>query len=370
MNISTEKLLLSPKKQRESCIFGISAFYEHSEERSFAVGKLYDCCNILKAQIETPTILLLSHPSQLIHYTEHIAKLKRSSLVGIVICARSFSEKEIAVLMSLSLPFLITESCESIPLLGAGQIAILDAKRGALTVDPNIETLKRYSLLSQKNGRDVYLRLQSSNGLRLSRSLSAESLLLTVQSPHTADELFTVLQTLSESRFERQLTVALSVVHGASLEESFCDDVEAVFLAALYGSISIIFKDFYNSSDINHALSLLKCSFCRLEENRREFNGTLKKGLLISAPLWLTHDLPMSHPDILYLELDTLTRMAFGCDFSTTEQLKMLEPTLLAFVKKHRGIPISVSFSENADIYFKKSAHALCESIDIKDVYF
>ncbi len=367
VNISTEKLLSRSVSLGEMRFFGVSAFFDDNEERAFAVGKLFDH-RLFESSPEASAILFFSSSAQL---TYALPKLKKSAAVGIVVSARALPDKTIKSLIAFSLPFLIIEKCDDIAELCCGNVAILDARRGRLTVNPTLGTIKSYSISSSShNNHNSFADLHGSCGIRISKG-SNDSMLISVSKARHEGELFSLLQTLTEGRLGRRITVSLKLACGGYTEERFCDDVEAVFLAALYGSISILLDGYHSAVDIDRALSLIKCSFCRLEGNRREFNGCLKKGLMISAPIWLTADLPMQHPDVICLELDTLARRALGYEANTTpDDLEVLEDLLCDFTKRHRHIPLAATLSASAKAGVQKSALALCEAAGIQEVYF
>ena len=174
-----------------------------------------------------------------------------------------------------------------------------------MIVDPSIDTLDKYPQSSAAELDDPSL-----CRIRLQKERSKNKFLLEAPFP---DGLFEALTETSEKLGAPPITLALSVPRSKREEERFCEDAEALFCAALYGDLSVMIKDFFTDADISYAFSLMHSVFCRLQQEGREFNGYVKKGLLISSPAFLLRRAKLHHPDFICFELDTLLCRIFGC---------------------------------------------------------
>ena len=103
-------------------------------------------------------------------------------------------------------------------------------------------------------------------------------------SPAESEEsVFSLLRQLFEENVELYLTVIfrskLDVI-GAEHLEQLKAITRGVFRAAVYGNISIM----YNADKHDAFGEFINKIFCELESDKREFNGYIKKGVLISTP--------------------------------------------------------------------------------------
>ncbi len=289
---------------------------------------------------------------------------------AVVLSSRAVSARLLSFLICSKIPYIILNDSLSFSQSNACRVALLDTKRNLLIVNPQLQTLNMYSEKNTDNSllpdvivpnrKAVYSGTRESNALMY--CVSCES---------AQPELFDALCALAEEGYshnrDRHIAVNLPIPHGDKQSELFCEYAEALFCAAVYGSFSLVLSDFYAETQISHALSLLHSVFCRLQEQGREFNGYLKKGLMLESPLWLTASLPMQNPDMLFLDFDRLLPRLLGCELS---ELNSLQGTQL--------VPWQMLniFSHRAPLYAKSSLpiscpllQALSENTSVKDVF-
>jgi hypothetical protein len=124
-------------------------------------------------------------------------------------------------------------------------------------------------------------------------------------SPAEVEEsVFSLLRQLFEEKVELCLTVIFQAVPdliSADHSERLKAITRGIFRAAVYGSISII----YNANHNKAFGEFINKIFCELESDKREFNGYIKKGVLISAPSDIL-DVNKRGIDFLCIDLDKM----------------------------------------------------------------
>lgn len=233
--------------------------------------------------------------------------------LGVILSSCVISPELLNFLIASRLPYLIVREGFSRAVMG--RIALLDAQKDILIVDPDLDTLNFYAednRISQAALLErAFLEQSGSFGLLLKREKGGKSALVRGIEDISSAELFDALLDITEELCGLSLTVGIDLLR---VNGSFCERIEAIFRAAVYGDISLQFENFRSDNDISRALKLLHGVFCSLEGEDREFNGYLKRGLLISFPLWLTQSSPQSRPDFLCFDFDRLTAHLLGCE--------------------------------------------------------
>ena len=131
-------------------------------------------------------------------------------------------------------------------------------------------------------------------------------------SPAEAEEaVFSFLRPLFEEKVELYLTVIfkekpdmISAEHSERLKAI----TRGIFRAAVYGNISIV----YNADQHEAFSEFINKIFCELESDKREFNGYIKKGVIISTP----SDILVSNKrgiDFLCIDLDKIIPHLLCC---------------------------------------------------------
>ena len=229
-----------------------------------------------------------------------------SSPAALVISSSALSSALLSFVAGSAIPFIILHHPPQSLYFQGGKVALLDTESSVLIVDPSIETLNRYPRLCTCDVQsDVTL-----CDLQLHKEQTKSKFLLEAPFPL---ELFEALTEVSERFGAPPITLSVSVPRSTREEETFCEVIDALFRAAVYGDLSVMLKDFTSDAELSHALSLMHSVFCRLQQEGREFNGYLKKGALISSPAQLMRRTRLWRPDFLCFELDTLLCRAFGC---------------------------------------------------------
>ncbi len=290
--------------------------------------------------------------------------------VGIIVACESISGEALRALMLSGMPFLVLDPSAAPTSACEGRIALLDAESGTLTVNPGLENINRYPLLPTQSEK-------ASLPCRYRRG--GNGIMLEDKDIITAGEPADILIRLAEESCTRRIIVSMSVPDSKEKEEAFCELTEAIYLAALYGNFSIMLKSYCLSSHITDALSLLKRAFCRLESAGREFNGYLKKGLLISSPLWLMQSPPIASPDFLCFDLSALSESLFGPDPSISSEdidklsmmfLDALSPLLSEYIPfNYPSIEIYAKIDEPQSSKTAALLSRLCSLAGFGEVY-
>ena len=150
-------------------------------------------------------------------------------------------------LASLCLPCLVIRE-ELSPCALDGHIALIDLERSRLLLDPGLEALSEYARRDEDG--------HSGSRARLGRLCSAHELSL-------GGDIFEGALGFLESDTERGLCVSLEL--SRTDRERLRGESEALFLAAVYGEISIMLSGFDSAGELFEANALLHSVFCELE---------------------------------------------------------------------------------------------------------
>ena len=229
-----------------------------------------------------------------------------------------------------------------------GKIALLDPTRGLLFISPDLMTLNRYSqrlgFLSKKSDiAPVFL----PDGRRLrfctflpAESEGAEGGLLEAPPSRSEDGIYDYYRDTAEGAVGLPLTVILELSWG---EELLRMQLRGLFRSAVYGNFSCLIRGVLTDADL---LRFLQCShhcFCELESEGREFNGYIKKGLLVDAPLLLHTPIVTDGLDLLCLDLGALThRLTAQNARQDAPLLSAMEKAVVELLQRNGALSLSV----------------------------
>ena len=164
------------------------------------------------------------------------------------------------------------------------------------------------------------------------------------------DSFFESAVSLWETLCPETFTVELRVPKGADSDaRDFSLRAEELFRAALYGSFSVSLCGFDCESELSFALRLLHEVFCLLEAEGREFNGYLPRGVSFSSPLWLMRPSPVTNPDFIVFDLDSLLPSLFALSFEEIiKNEKNIKKELFAVLEYYFS-----RFAPRCDIFLK-----------------
>jgi len=315
-----------------------------SPSSAITVGKL--CIWNSQTYVPDTAILCLFDPESANFAAELIAQRSPS---GIIVSSSSLSSKLLCVLMRSQIPHLVLKESHYSLLEHNGRICLLDTQKSVLVVNPSIETLDLYphtlpnSLISRARDEDLTV-IKERNG----KGILIDSL------PYPE-----ALLEIAEKNCATRITVGLSVPSERFGEDEFCEYTEAAFCSAVYGNISIMLRDFSTHDELERAYSLMNKVFCSLEERGREFNGYIRKGIMISAPSLLLLPRPSRSPDFICIDADTLFSHLLACD---VDALQRRSDTLHALCEIWtRYVSISPS---RAPLYVRSERLCSCTLLD------
>ena len=285
-----------------------------------------------------------------------------SGTVSAAICRESTPERLAAALFKLGIPlFLIPNPAFSLRTL-EGKLALLDFWRGELIVNPQLDTLCRYT------SSDKGVNLEVAQGVKkgyvckdishIFDCVGDASVLCACGNIEKGEELFEEISTLAEALCPSSLTVALECPVD-ECEECFCDRVEALFRAAIYGNISLMLTSACSEDEASRAHRLLHTCFCRLVEEAREFNGYISKGILIDTPLMLLRARALPRCDFFCFDFSLLSSRLTGA-WNLRDRLRSKE-ALAAFWGTWR--------EDNDSLCRLRELRAVCNACDA-DEYF
>ncbi len=350
------------KSRGEIHFCGISGF----NEPLFALGRIYLWSADIRSRPPDAAIICLFDESSVASASSYMALIPPSA---VILYPRVISAKLLNFLICSRIPYLILKDREVLSESHIGRIALLDTKKNMLIIDPEIETLNSYPLeqITQKSLVEDLRALPSP--MHRIKEESGKGALMELDGANS--EIFENLYELAESSFTLPVTLILSIPESDEKKESFRENIEALFCAALYGNFSVMLKGFKSDADMRSALGEMHRVFCRLEENGKEFNGYIKKGIMIDSPIWLMRASPLTKPDFICIELDTLCSNLFGCEARSLENNSTAADTFISVFEQYRSL-----FAPYCDFWIKCSslAHSLfferfLEFTDIKEIY-
>lgn len=273
----------------------------------------------------------------------------------IVFCYES--AESLGVLCSLGVPCLVFDEFCAWYECCKNKVALIDAERGILTIDPSIDTLGFYSTVKNKSlsfniGCSVGKILKNSE-INFGDANKSESYLIRVD--RSINDIFEWSVELWERFSPEFLLFDIPIPKGSEGEERFFSNfTEELYRAALYGSFAISLSGFDCEGEFSRAMQILHKTFCILEAEGREFNAYLPRGIMISAPLWLMRASPVTNPDFLIFDLDTLLPSLFSlsCE-EIIKKEKALKKELLTVFERYFS-----SFAPRCDVYLKTALFA------------
>ena len=221
-----------------------------------------------------------------------------------------------------------------------GRVALIDAQRDVLIVDPDIDTLNCYAednrISRSALPERIALWQDSSYGLTVKKERSGKSVLVRGIESVSHTELFDALADIAEEFCGLPITIGIDL---SAAGDGFDERIEAIFRSAVYGNFSLMLENYRSESDIFLARDRLSGVFCALESEGREFNGYLRKGLLLSAPIWLMQNIAHGKADFICFDFDRLTAALLGlelcelqsAEFPKRELFRAWESYLLSF---------------------------------------
>lgn len=243
-----------------------------------------------------------------------------------------------------SLPLLILSA---FPCAHDKKIAILDSKTATLIVDPDIDTLDRYSRKLRTRTDDLLFPFPALfpnclyaiplHNTRAHASQNEARIMLPssrLQSAQSEEEWFEKYCDFAENARGNSIHAVLSVGDLTSFEpaEPFHTRLRALLRAAVYGSFSVFFEGVATYEAVERVREHVSKTCEELESEGREYNRHIPKGIIVDSPLLLSALPRISQSQTtlaVCLDLDVLLR---SC----------LSPTA------HKGV-----FSEISDSFFE-----------------
>ena len=239
--------------------------------------------------------------------------IDRISPAGMILAASAISPRLLELIIYRRIPYIIVKNSFSREY--SGRVAMLDTQRDIVVIDPELETIGAYSrrglpaelpvrrptqtrrdgLLFEEGGRGVF-----ADVLRLSEE----------------GDVYSRLMEIVESFCGVHVAVSISVPENDRERETFKNSVEGIYRAAVYGSFSMYLRGYDSERRLRSAFADMHRVFCRLEEEGREFNGYLRRGIVIESPVWLLRPSPFIRADAVCYDIDRLTACLTGCEVS------------------------------------------------------
>ncbi len=296
-----------------------------------------------------------------------------------LVCACELPKDMLLKAVFKKMPCFVLESGSRIPCDADGKIALIDARKGRLILDPRLDTLDLYLY---SHGKIDVARVSKR---RLSAIFDAEylreylnqtvradgSMICDADDVATLGDFFETTLSLAERLTTGSLCMRISVFDKRG-EDLFCERAEALFRAAVYGTLSVMLQKYRSIDDIDRALRLMYKSYCRLEQEGREVNAYLEKGLLIDSPIWLLDRKKLPCVDFLCFDFDSLCIGLMGRDIAGAVDDSESMKTVCKFWEeyRHSNLPEKAELRAKSEEFFDSKLFAdWVEFMDIKEIY-
>jgi hypothetical protein len=259
-----------------------------------------------------------------------------------IICQEPISEPPSELLCSGKIPLLSLFSGNVVPRDADGRIALVDFSRGLLIIDPSLDTLDRYGAHGGEAFRPTVKKsiiadatFFSSFTSRLSRTDCG--LLCSAEDIAEKGDFFDVLMDIVESSSPASVCVSLLTPLDQN-EEHFCEQVEALLCAAVYGELALTLEGYRSEGQLQRAVKMMHRIYCRLEKEGREISSYLARGITLSTPIWLLEGRSLPPSDFICFDFDRLCSGLFGISCSADADEKNTVDTLCRFWEDYRRI--------------------------------
>lgn len=258
----------------------------------------------------------------------------------------------LSVLCSLGIPCIVLNGDDICYEICQNKISLIDTEKGILMLDPSIDTIEFY--LSAKSKSKAFS-LNCEIG-KIIKSLSLDKrdrraeYYLTSSTLLSNKDFFNSAVGLWELFCPELLIFDIPIsTYVEGDERLFSELAEELYRAALYGSLAISLSGFDTEEELTNAMRILHKTVCILEADGREFNSYLPRGITLSAPIWLMRPSPITNPDFLIFDLDSLLPALFSLP---TEEIikkeKALKKELISVFERY-----ITTFAPKCDVYFK-----------------
>ncbi len=288
--------------QSEFRFAGLAGF----SQNPLCVGKIY----IWEENSSPPEapIICIFNPQNAASASSYMSLTPPSA---VILSSSATSAKLLTFLICAKIPYFILKESTDAERICNGSVALLDTKENLLITSPSIETINSYSFASnpcKTTQKELFSYDISTHTIR---ELHGKRILIDAVGI-SSEELFDSLVNLAEASYAPPMCVMLNVPKSDAECEYFEESIESVFRAAVYGIISLMLKGYSSKSQMENASKCISRVFSSLQDEGREFNGYIKKGLLVDAPIYLLQALPLHTPDFVCYDIDMLLPSLFG----------------------------------------------------------
>lgn len=247
-----------------------------------------------------------------------LQNIDRSEQIAGVICIEEIASQEmLGRLSEQKTPYFLLGAADDLAIDTDGRIALIDFGNGRLIIDPTLDTLDRYSRggaderLLARRVKESVIGDRSVIEDRLHCNSRDGGMLCDADDISGAGDFFETVISLAESTSGGGLCVRLSVPRSES-EDAFCERIDVLFRSAVYGELSVALDGYRSIADVERAVRLMYKSYCRLEDEGREVNAALARGLMIDSPIWLLERRNLPRIDFLCFDFDKLCAGLLG----------------------------------------------------------
>lgn len=122
------------------------------------------------------------------------------------------------------------------------------------------------------------------------------------------EPLYERIRSLAEETPEREIGILVQ----SDFKEATETQIKAIFRAAVYGELFLVFGDVFTNEDAELAKDCANRAFRSLLEEGREFNGFIPKGILVDTPLALLSHISEQGFDFFCIDEKRLIRLLVG----------------------------------------------------------
>ncbi len=245
--------------------------------------------------------------------------------------------------------------------LSSDSIAILDSSHAKLFVNPDLETINNYFGAHTRDKKpSIRYMLETSTAASVADTPYSG---LVARAHHSLNEqkYYEYLCELADTNTGAELVACAD----ASDTERFVADTRAIYRAGVWGRASLLCTSVFTPEHADELVMLLHKVFCMLEDENREFNGFIPKGILVDTPLLLLSKPKHSVIDFFCLDFEKL-RYALCASNDTRIGEADTSRYIEEFAKKAHGARLSLRGTENVS---KQTLSALFDNVSPRSIY-
>ena len=269
-----------------------------------------------------------------------------------IVFTKSVSDEQARVAARLAelhrLPALLLDSEDKRIGETHNEIAILDTEKQKLYVNPDLETIGGYfGTESRQSPHTIELFLETKNSdfpRKLPEGCDGLVIGEALGNGASEQECYEYFCDVADTHTGAEIVAKADLALGS---DTFLARVRAIYRASVWGRFFLLCTSVSTPEREHECISALHRAFCMLDDERREFNGFIPKGILIDTPMMLFSRHKPRLIDFFVLDIERIRHLMTA---STDKALgaRQTASYALNFANTLAGIPISLQGVDRA----------------------